>query len=98
MRQTYSVHRAVSAWRSSGVTSSKSKRTLFTRGVLSGLRRRGPVSRWLKPATVFVGLDRADSHFYTSHGTYAQYVNDNTEAQIPWNELGYELLFDRYML
>jgi hypothetical protein len=56
---------------------------LVTRGVLSGLRRRGPVSRWLKPATVFVGLDRADIHVYTSPGTYVQYVNDNTEAEIP---------------
>jgi hypothetical protein len=32
-------------------------------GVLSGLRRRGRVSRSLKPATVFVGLNRADVHF-----------------------------------
>src|ERR1700733_2004832 len=44
---------------------------------LEARRRRCPVSRWLKPATVFVGLDTADIHFYTSPRTYAQYVNDD---------------------
>jgi hypothetical protein len=45
--------------------------------------RRGPVPRWLKPATVFVGLDSADIHLYTSHGTYAQYANEGFKNSEP---------------